>query len=343
MKKLLNTLYITQPSVYLSLDGDNIVLMKEQEKLGRFPLHNLESIVAFGYTGASPALMGYCADSNISMLFLTMSGRFLARVTGESRGNVVLRKKQYSLSEDETRSAKIARNFIIGKIYNHKWMLERMTRDYPLRVNVDQFKETSQQLSSLILEVRACEQLDRLRGLEGQAAFSYNRLFDQMILQQKENFYFHTRSRRPPLDYVNAMLSFAYTLLAHDTASALEAVGLDSYVGFMHRDRPGRVSLALDVMEELRGVMADKFVLSLINKKLVNKDDFLKKENGAVIMTDEARKKFLAAWQNKKLEMITHPYLGEKISWGLVPHAQALLLARHLRNDLDEYPPFLWK
>ncbi|KWX73362.1 CRISPR-associated protein Cas1 [Paenibacillus riograndensis] len=343
MKKLLNTLYITQPSVYLSLDGDNVVLLKEEEKLGRFPLHNLESIVTFGYTGASPALMGYCADSNISLLFLTMNGRYLARVTGQSRGNVVLRKKQYNLSEDEVRSAKIARNFIIGKIYNHKWMLERMTRDYPLRVNVELFKETSQQLSSLILEVRACEQLDRLRGLEGQAAATYYSQFNQMILQQKEEFYFHSRTRRPPLDNVNAMLSLAYTLLTHDTASALEAVGLDAYVGFLHRDRPGRVSLALDVMEELRGVFADKFVLSLINKKLISKADFLKKENGAVIMTDEARKKFLAAWQSKKQETITHPYLGEKISWGLVPHAQALLLARHLRNDLDEYPPFLWK
>ncbi|CQR53517.1 type I-C CRISPR-associated endonuclease Cas1c [Paenibacillus riograndensis] len=343
MKKLLNTLYITQPSVYLSLDGDNVVLLKEEEKLGRFPLHNLESIVTFGYTGASPALMGYCADSNISLLFLTMNGRYLARVTGQSRGNVVLRKKQYNLSEDEVRSAKIARNFIIGKIYNHKWMLERMTRDYPLRVNVELFKETSQQLSSLILEVRACEQLDRLRGLEGQAAATYYSQFNQMILQQKEDFYFHSRTRRPPLDNVNAMLSLAYTLLTHDTASALEAVGLDAYVGFLHRDRPGRVSLALDVMEELRGVFADKFVLTLINKKLISKADFLKKENGAVIMTDEARKKFLAAWQSKKQETITHPYLGEKISWGLVPHAQALLLARHLRNDLDEYPPFLWK
>ena len=343
MKKLQNTLYVTQPDVYLSLDGDNVVLLKEQEKLGRVPLHNLESIVAFGYTGASPALMGYCADHNVSLLFLTMNGRFLARVTGESRGNVILRKKQYALSEDETKSAKIARNFIVGKIYNHKWILERTTRDYPLRVNVEQFKEASQQLSALLLEVRSCEQLDRLRGLEGQAAITYNKLFDPMILQQKEDFQFHLRSRRPPLDKVNAMLSLAYTLLAHDAASALEAVGLDAYVGFLHRDRPGRVSLALDLMEELRGVMADKFVLMLINKKLVNKDDFVTKENGAVLLTDEARKRFLTAWQNRKQEKITHPYLGEKITWGLVPHAQALLLARHLRNDLDEYPPFLWK
>ncbi|SCN42051.1 type I-C CRISPR-associated endonuclease Cas1c [Bacillus wiedmannii] len=343
MKKLLNTLFITQPDVYLSLDGDNIVLLKEKEKIGRLPLHNLESIVSFGYTGTSPALMGYCAEKNISLVFLTMYGQFLARVIGKSKGNVILRKKQYRISEDEVISAKIARNFIVGKIYNNKWIIERMTRDYPLRIDVDQFKAISQHLSSIILEVRECEDLERLRGLEGQAATSYNKLFNQMILQQKEDFYFNRRSRRPPLDNVNAMLSFAYTLLANDMTSALEGVGLDAYVGFLHRDRPGRVSLALDVIEELRGVYADKFVLSLINKRVINKGDFLQKENGAVIMTDEARKKFIAAWQNKKQEKITHPYLGEKISWGLVPHAQALLLARYLRNDLDEYPPFLWK
>ncbi|OBY76550.1 subtype I-C CRISPR-associated endonuclease Cas1 [Paenibacillus sp. KS1] len=343
MRRLLNTLYINQPDVYLSLDGDNIVLLKEQQKLGRLPLHNLEAIVSFGYTGASPALMGYCADRNISITFLTLSGRFLARVIGQSKGNVVLRKKQYAISEDEAWSAKIARKFIVAKIYNHKWMVERMTRDYPLRVDVAQFKAVSEPLSALMLEVRACEDLERLRGLEGQAAVSYNRVFGHMILQQPDDFYFHTRSRRPPLDNVNAMLSLAYTLLAHDMAAALEAVGLDAYVGFLHRDRPGRVSLALDVMEELRGVYADKFVLSLINKRIVNKDDFFKKENGAVLMTDEARKKFLDAWQKKKQEKISHPFLGEDINWGLVPHAQALLLARYLRGDLDEYPPFLWK
>ncbi|MEW9701844.1 type I-C CRISPR-associated endonuclease Cas1c [Paenibacillus sp. SI8] len=343
MKKLLNTLFITQPDVYMSLDGDNIVLLKEEEKLGRFPLHNLESIISFGYTGASPALMGYCAERNISIVFFTMNGRFLARVIGESKGNVVLRKKQYMVSEDVAQSAKIARNFIVGKIYNHKWIIERMTRDYPLRIDVNQFKAISQQLSAIILDVRECEDLERLRGLEGQAAVNYNKLVDSMILQQKGDFYFHSRSRRPPLDNVNAMLSFAYSLLANDVASALEGVGLDAYVGFLHRDRPGRVSLALDMMEELRGVYADRFVLSLINMKIVNKDDFLKKENGAVIMKDEGRKKFLTAWQNKKQEKITHPYLGEKISWGLVPHAQALLLARYLRSDLDEYPPFMWK
>lgn len=343
MKKLLNTLYVNQTDVYLSLDGDNVVIQKDVERLARIPLHNLEAITTFGYTGASPALMGYCADKNISITFFTKNGRFLARVVGESKGNVVLRKKQYRVSDNEVLSAKVARNFIVGKIYNNKWMIERMTRDYPLRVDVTKFKAVSKYLSSVIHEVRNCGDLESLRGWEGQAAVSYNKLFDQMILQQKEDFLFHSRSRRPPLDNVNAMLSFSYSLLANDMAAALEGVGLDAYVGFLHRDRPGRPSLALDMMEELRGVFADRFVLSLINKKVMNKDDFLKKENGAVIMTDDARKKFLSAWQNKKQEQITHPFLGEKIQWGLVPHAQALLLARYLREDLDEYPPFFWK
>lgn len=343
MRKLLNTLYINQPDVYLSLDGDNVVLLKEEEKLARLPLHNLESIVAFGYTGASPALMGYCAERNISLVFMTMNGRFLARVVGESRGNVVLRKKQYRMAEDERASAEIARNFIVGKLHNQKWMLERATRDYPQRIDVERFKEVSGQLSAAMREARNCGDLELLRGLEGQAAYGYFKLFDDMILQQKDEFEFRGRSRRPPLDKVNAMLSLTYTLLANDVASALEGVGLDAYVGFLHRDRPGRASLALDMMEELRGVYADKFVLTMINKRLVSPEDFLVKENGAVLMKDDARKSFLAAWQNKKQEKITHPYLGEPMSWGLVPHAQALLLARYLRGDLDEYPPFLWK
>lgn len=343
MRKLLNTLYINQPDVYLSLDGDNVVLLKEEEKLARLPLHNLESIVAFGYTGASPALMGYCAERNISLVFMTMNGRFLARVVGESRGNVVLRKKQYRIAEDERASAEVARNFIVGKLHNQKWILERVTRDYPQSIDIERFKDVSRQLSAAMQGARACDDLELLRGIEGQAAYSYFKLFDNMILQQKEEFEFRGRSRRPPLDKVNAMLSLAYTLLANDVASALEGVGLDAYVGFLHRDRPGRASLALDVMEELRGVYADKFVLTMINKRLIGPDDFWVKENGAVIMRDEARKNFLSAWQSKKQEKITHPYLGESISWGLVPHAQALLLARYLRGDLDEYPPFLWK
>lgn len=294
MRKLLNTLYVTQPNVYLSLKGHNVVVQKDEKVLARIPLHNLEAITTFGYTGASPALMGYCAENNISLTFFTKNGRFLARVVGESRGNVVLRKKQYRLSENEILSAKIARNFIIGKIYNSKWIIERMIRDYPLRIDAEKFKAVSNYLTLLLHEVRECEDLESLRGWEGQAASSYNRLFNEMILQQKEEFIFHSRSRRPPLDNVNAMLSFAYTLLTNDMAAAVEGVGLDAYVGFLHRDRPGRVSLALDMIEELRGIIADRFVLTLINKKVVNKNDFYKKESGAVIMTDEARKKFLS-------------------------------------------------
>ncbi|WP_028984319.1 type I-C CRISPR-associated endonuclease Cas1c [Sporolactobacillus terrae] len=343
MKRLLNTLYINQPDVYLSLDGENIVLHKAEQQLGRMPLHNLESIISFGYTGASPALMGYCAEHKIALTFMTMHGRFLARVIGKSRGNVILRKKQYRLSDSVEHSALVARNFILGKVFNHKWILERMTRDYPLRINVENFKNAALELSKLMHNIRECSDLDLLRGLEGQAAIIYFSMFDQMILQQKDDFRFISRSRRPPLDNVNAMLSFAYTLLSNDVSAALEGVGLDAYVGFMHRDRPGRASLALDVMEELRGVLADRFVITLINKRLIHGSDFVKKENGAVIMGSEARKKFLRAWQQRKQEKMTHPFLGEKISWGLVPHVQALLLARFLRNDLDEYPPLLWK
>lgn len=343
MKKLLNTLYVSQPDTYLSLDGDNVVLTREGEKVARIPLHNLESIVTFGYTGASPALMGYCAERNISLVFMTKSGRFLARVIGESKGNVLLRKKQYLMSEDINQSAVIARNFITGKIFNQKWMIERYTRDHPMRINVPVFKEVSGQLSAIMREVRNCDNLEELRGLEGKAANSYFQLFNDMILQQKEDFVFSRRTRRPPTDGVNTLLSFAYTLLSNDVKAALEGVGLDAYVGYLHRDRPGRASLALDLMEELRSVLADKFVLALINKKMVDKDDFIRKENGAVLLKDEARRKFLSSWQSRKQEPITHPYLGEKINWGLVPHAQSLLLARYLRGDLDEYPPFLWK
>lgn len=343
MRKLLNTLFITEPDVHLALDGDNVVILKEQEKAKRIPLHNLESIISFNHTGASPALMGYCADKNISLTFLTRSGRFRARVIGKSKGNVVLRKKQYHLSNSELDSTHIARNFIIGKIYNQKWVIERMTRDYPLRVDVAQFKEVSKHLSSILLQVRECGNLEQLRGWEGQAAFSYFKLFDQMILQQKKDFFFHSRSRKPALDNVNAMLSYAYTLLAYDTAAALESVGLDAYVGFLHRDRPGRESLALDVIEELRSVYVDRFVLSLINKKMVKRNNFYQQENGSVRMTEEGKKGFLEAWQRKKQEKIKHPFLGEKLSWGLIPYAQSLLLARFLRGDLDEYPPFLWK
>jgi len=343
MKKFLNTLFITSTDVYLSLDGENIVVKRESEIVGRYPLHNLEAICTFGYTGASPALMGACTKRDISITFMTKNGRFLARVIGESRGNVVLRKEQYRISDDEKRSAMISKNFILGKIYNSKWILERATRDYPLRVDVPKIKSITSTLTESMKAIRVVEDLDILRGLEGNAAAKYNSVFNDLILQQKEHFYFLNRNKRPPLDNVNALLSFSYTLLANDMKSALESVGLDAYVGFLHRDRPGRASLALDVMEELRGVYADRFVLSLINKKIVNDKGFTQKENGAVIMNDDTRKKVLVAWQERKQDKILHPYLNEKIPWGLVPYTQALLLARYIRGDLDEYPPFFWK
>lgn len=343
MRKLLNTLYVTSPDAYLSLDGENIVVLKKDAEIGRLPLHNLEGIVTFGYTGASPALMGACAKRDISLCFMSHTGRFLARVVGEVRGNVILREEQYNIAQNEEKSVAIAKNFIIGKIYNSKWVIERACRDYALRLDTAKLKQTSNSLSDSLELVRGSESLDQLRGFEGEAAVKYFNVFDDLILQQKEDFYFKGRNRRPPLDNVNALLSFIYTILAHDTASALETVGLDPYVGFMHGDRPGRFSLALDLMEEFRSVCADRFVLSLINKKQINKNGFTKKENGAVIMDDDTRKAVLSAWQERKQEVIKHPFLDEKIEWGLIPYTQAMLLNRYIRGDLDEYPPFLWK
>lgn len=236
-----------------------------------------------------------------------------------------------------------ARNFILGKVYNARWVLERATRDHPQRVPVEQLKQTSAQLAAALPLLETCEDLEQLRGLEGEAAQRYFDRFHALILQQKEDFVFTSRSRRPPRDNVNALLSFAYSLLANDCAAALEGVGLDPYVGFLHRARPGRRSLALDLMEELRAVYADRFVLSCINQKVVNAKQFEKQENGAVLLTEDGRRAFLHAWQLKKREVITHPFLKEKLSWGLVPYVQALLLARTLRGDLDVYPPFFWK
>ena len=342
MRILRNTLYVTSPDAYLSLDGENVVIQVQEEKK-RLPLHNLEGIVTFGYTGASPALMGACAQRQIRLSFLTAHGRFLAAVTGGEAGNVLLRKTQYRLSDSEEASAGLARNFIIGKLYNSRWVLERAARDYPLRLDTGRLKAASAVLAETIPQVQKADSLDSIRGWEGKAATAYFDVLDDLILQQKEAFYFRGRSRRPPLDRLNALLSFVYTLLANDTAAALETVGLDPYVGFLHRDRPGRVSLALDLMEELRAAVADRFVLTLINTRQIQADDFLQKENDAVVMTEDGRKSILAAWQKKKQETITHPFLGEKMEWGLIPHAQALLLARFLRGDMDEYPPFLWK
>lgn len=343
MKKLLNTLYITSENSYLGLDGENIVVYDDKKEIGRVPLHNLDGIVSFGYRGVSPALMGACAERNISLCFLTPQGKFLARVTGRVRGNVILRQQQYASSKDNIKGLEIAKNCIAGKVYNARWVLERAIRDHSMQIDVEHVKTASLQLKASLEYIQNADSKGQLRGYEGEAASIYFGVFNELILQQKSDFKFESRNKRPTTDNVNAMLSFVYTLLTNQIISALEIVGLDPYVGYLHTDRPGRASLALDMIEEFRSVYADRFVLSLINKKIVNKKNFIRKENGTVLMDDDLRKKLLIEWQNKKKEVITHPFLQEKVEWGMVPYVQAMLLARYLRGDLDGYPVFLWK
>lgn len=343
MKQLLNTLFVTSEDVYLSLDGENVLANREKQILARYPLHTLQGIVSFSYAGASPALMGACAKRGVALSFCTPNGRFLARVCGESNGNVLLRRHQYRLADDSAQCVLIARNMIFGKLFNCSAVIRRTLRDHAPRVQGCGLEEAASQLKALLPQVLEAAEPETLRGLEGVGASAYFGVFDHLLLRSKEDFFFRGRSRRPPLDRVNAMLSFAYALLANDCASALESVGLDSYVGFLHRDRPGRTSLALDLMEELRPCMADRFVITLVNNRMLEPDDFQLQDSGAVLLTDDGRKKFLKAWQERKRDTITHPYLGEKMNWGMVPYVQALLLARCLRGDMDEYPPFLWK
>ena len=343
MKHLLNTLYILSEDVYLSLDGENVVANRDKQIIARYPLHTLQSIVTFSYAGASPALMGACVQRQVGMALCTPRGKFLARVGGSSTGNVLLRRTQYRAADDPVQSCQISRNMIFGKLHNSRWSIERTRRDHGMRIDCQKLSLASQQIQELMTAVKEETSLEHLRGLEGVAANAYFGVLDEMILGDKKTFFFHGRNRRPPLDAVNALLSFAYSLLSHDCASALESVGLDSYVGFLHQDRPGRVSLALDLMEELRPCMADRFVLTLINNRMLKASDFQYMESGAVLLTDDGRKAFLKSWQEKKKETLTHPYLGEKLQWGMIPFIQAQLLARYLRGDLDAYPPFLWK
>ncbi len=343
MKKLLNTLYITTPDRYLSLDGENIVITADRQEIARVPLHNLERIMAFGCSGASPALMGKCVSESRELVFMTRSGKFLARVEGEVNGNVLLRRTQYRIADNPLQSLAIARNIIAAKLYNSRWTLERTMRDHEMRIDVSLFTEKSHYLQKAIQTAMSAPDADSLRGIEGEAASVYFSVFNDMILQQKDDFQFTVRSRRPPLDRVNAMLSFAYALCTSMCASALEAVGLDPYVGFLHTDRPGRRSLALDLVEEFRALMCDRFVLTLINKRTMVPAHFEQREDGAVLLNDEGRKVLLTTWQKRKDDELRHPFLEEKVQWGMLPYAQALLLARFLRGDLDTYPPFLWK
>lgn len=327
----------------MSCSNENVVVNRGSEVTARLPLLNLEGIVTFSYAGATPALMGECARRGIQLTFMTPNGRFLARVNGMTQGNVLLRREQYRIADDVERSILIARSMLTGKVFNGRWVLERALRDHALRIDTQTVKAASERLQRLLEKIRTSDDEDTLRGLEGEAAAAYFRVLDELILSQKLEFSFEGRNRRPPQDNVNALLSFAYTLLSNDCASALEAVGLDAYVGFFHSDRPGRKSLVLDLEEELRAPFADRLVLTLINNRVLQDKHFEHQEGGAVLLNDAGRRLFLQHWQEKKRDEITHPFLREKIPWGLVPHVQALLLARFIRGDLDGYPPFMWK
>lgn len=340
MRKLLNTLYVTTPEAYLAKDGLNVVVSVDKEERFRIPIMNVEGIVTFGYMGASPGVMKLCMDNNVSLVFMSPHGRFIGRVQGATHGNVLLRKKQYSLSEDENVALHLAKLFITGKVFNTRSILQRFIRDNGADEEVEHVIKQLEWRKKCVMQA---ETMDVLRGEEGRAANSYFDVFEHLILHQKADFPFNSRSRRPPKDEVNAMLSFVYTLIANDVAAALETVGLDPYVGFMHTLRPGRTSLALDMMEELRAYLGDRLVLSMINRKQVTKKDFIRQGDESFVMTDNCRRELLTTWQNRKKEMIEHPYLKEKIPIGLLPYAQAMLLARFLREDLDDYPVFLMR
>lgn len=339
MRKLLNVLFITTQGAYLHKEGETVQVRVEHETRLQLPIHTLSGVVCFGQVSMSPALMGFCAEKGVGVSFLTEYGRFQARVQGPVNGNVLLRREQYRRADDASASGRIARSILLAKIANSRSVLMRADRERPS----EELDAAAMRLAqSLRMTENECE-LDVLRGLEGDAARVYFSVWNELIVAQREDFHFHERSRRPPLDAVNALLSFVYVLLAHDLTSALEANGLDPAVGFLHRDRPGRAGLALDLMEELRPVVADRLVLSLINRRQVNASGFRQCESGAVQMDDATRKEVLVAWQKRKQEDVLHPFLGERIPIGMIPHAQALLLARHLRGDLDAYPAYLWR
>lgn len=339
MRKLLNTLYVTIPGAYLSKDGETVVVRVEQEIRLRVPVHTLEGIVCVGLVACSPPLLGFCAERQIAVSFLTEYGRFLARIQGPVSGNVLLRREQYRRADSHEVSALIARSVLLAKVANSRTVLLRADRENAC----SSFRPACIQLESALRALEVESSLDAMRGIEGDGARAYFRCFDDLIVAQKEDFVFRERSRRPPLDNVNALLSFVYVLLAHDTAAALETVGLDPAVGFHHRDRPGRAGLALDLMEELRSALADRLVLSLINRRQIAASGFKRLESGGVVMDDVTRKEVLVAWQKRKQEEILHPFLDERIPVGLIPYTQALLLARHLRGDLDAYPSFFWR
>jgi CRISPR-associated protein Cas1 len=346
MRRLLNTIYVTTDDAWMRKDGANLVVESDGVEKGRVPLHMLEGVIGFGRPGASPALLAACAEAGICVSFLNPNGRFLARLEGARSGNVRLRRAQYRAADDAAIAVPIVRNIITAKAANQRTVLRRALRDHGVAMDVkvrSALEITERRLGEMARRALAVSDVATLRGLEGEAAAGYFGVFDTLVRVDGPVFRFVARSRRPPLDRINALLSFLYAMLGHDCRSACEAHGLDPQVGFLHADRPGRASLALDLMEELRPVLADRLALSLINRRQLGADDFRIEDGGAVMMKDEARKMVLVAWQERKREEIRHPFLGETIAFGLIAHVQAQLLARHLRGDLDGYPPFVWK
>lgn len=343
MKRLLNTLYVTTQGTYLARKGDTILVRVENQTLLRVPIHTLAGVVCFGQVSCSPALMHLCGESGVSLSFLSQNGKFLARVQGAVSGNVMLRRQQYRLADDEAFTASVARTFIAAKIANARTVLVRAARESNQDETSATLTNAANSLTHALHDATTAGGLDEARGHEGDAARIYFGVFDHLIVAQKADFTFTKRSRRPPLDNINALISFLYAILANDVRAALETVGLDPAVGYLHRDRPGRFGLALDLMEELRPYLADRLALSLVNRKHIKASGFTTTESGAVHMDDATRKAVLVALQNRKQEEIEHPFLGEKVPLGLVPYVQAMLMARYIRGELDAYPAFFWR
>ena len=335
MKKLINTLYITRQKSYLHKERETIVIKQGDEKLGQFPALTIGNILCFGRVSVSPFLMGYCGEQGIGLAFYTEYGRFLARVQGKQSGNVLLRRTQYRWADDPEKSISIARLMVAAKIANCRSVLMRELRNHG---DNELLEATVKKLATSLRRVKQAKSVEEAMGMEGDAARAYFGTFNELL--RGNGFTFDRRVRRPPTDPVNALLSFAYSLTNHECASALQGVGLDPYVGFLHKDRPGRMSLALDVMEEFRATWADRFVLTMINRQQIKIDDFVTEASGAVRLKDDARKEFLTAWQERKQVDVMHPYLNETVPIGLLPHCQAMLLARHLRGDTEYYPPY---
>ncbi|MBL4680819.1 MAG: type I-C CRISPR-associated endonuclease Cas1 [Pseudomonadales bacterium] len=338
MKKLLNTLYITKQESYLHKERETIVIKNGKDKLGQFPAINIANILCFGQISVSPFLMGYCGEQNIGLAFYTQYGKFLARVQGKQAGNVLLRRVQYRWADDEEKSVSIARLMVAAKISNGRSVLMREMRNHGKSTALD---SAVAKLEVSLRRVQHAQSLGELMGIEGDAAATYFGVFNELL--RGSGFAFGGRVRRPPTDPINALLSYVYTLITHECSSALQGVGLDPYVGFLHQDRPGRQSLALGLLEEFRAPWADRFVLTLINRKQLKIKDFTTEASGAVRLKDDARKTLLIAWQERKQVEIMHPYLEEQVPIGLLPHCQAMLLARHIRGDTEYYPPYLVK